>query len=68
MTRADEYRVHAHYCANAAKFMKSDNAKRAFERQSRGWLRMAEYAENEERNTKAKRKRKRGIGSARGEN
>jgi hypothetical protein len=37
--------------------MKDDSAKRAFERQARGWLRMAEYAEIEERNTKVKRKR-----------
>ncbi len=58
MTKAEEYRLHARYCASAARFMKSDRAKHEFERQARGWLRMAEYAEHDERRAKAKRKSK----------
>jgi len=56
MTRVEEYRAHARYCTCAAKFIKSDRAKREFERQARGWLRMAERAENHKRHAKARPK------------
>lgn len=58
MTRAEEYRVHARYCASAARFMKSDRAKREFEKQARGWLRMAEYAEKDEPRANNRRRAK----------
>jgi len=56
MTRAEEYRVHARFCATAARFMSSDRAKREFEKQAHGWLRMAEHAENHKRRAKVKPK------------
>ena len=56
MTRVEEYRAHARYCASGAKFMKNDRAKQEFESQARGWLRMAEHAENHKRRAKTKPK------------
>jgi hypothetical protein len=56
MARAEEYRAHARYCACAAKLIKSDKAKHQFERQARGWLMMAEHADNHKRSAKAKPK------------
>jgi hypothetical protein len=53
MTRAEEYRAHARYCATAAKFMSSDRAKREFEKQARGWRKMAERAESDEQGTRS---------------
>ena len=48
MTRAEEYRAHARFCATAARFMQSERAKREFEKQARGWKKMAEHAEHDE--------------------
>jgi len=57
MTRAEEFRVHARFCATAARFMSNDSAKREFEKQARGWKKMAEHAEHDEqRRGKAKPK------------
>jgi hypothetical protein len=54
MTKAEECRVHARYCATAARFMSSDKAKREFEKQARGWLKIAERVENKERRAKVR--------------
>jgi hypothetical protein len=54
MTKAEECRVHARYCATAARFLSSDRAKREFEKQARGWFKMAERVENNQRPSKAK--------------
>jgi hypothetical protein len=56
MTRAEEFRVHARFCATAARFMRSDSAKREFEKQARGWQKMAERAEKDQRRAKVKAK------------
>jgi hypothetical protein len=56
MTRAEEYRAHARYCACVARFIGGDRAKHEFEKQARGWLKMAERAENHKRRAKARPK------------
>ena len=54
MTKSEECRVHARYCATAARFMSNDRAKREFEKQALGWIKMAEHVENNERRAKSK--------------
>ena len=56
MTRSEEYWVHARFCATAARFMRSDSTKREFEKLARGWQKMAEHADKDQRRRKAKPK------------